>query len=151
MSDKPLLNQIQETFEDPASLLVTFLLDSSGSVGTKGYEELRSTTIHLTNQLKGVMTQVIQFSTTAIVVCPFTVEQSFVLEALRSMKHLNGSTNMAAGFELAHQTLKYTIRPDSRPIVFFITDGQPTTDPTEEIKKFMSFVKIILNLVFFKQ
>eukprot|EP01118_Nematostelium_gracile_P007116 TRINITY_DN2300_c0_g1_i4.p1 TRINITY_DN2300_c0_g1~~TRINITY_DN2300_c0_g1_i4.p1 ORF type:complete len:746 (+),score=168.89 TRINITY_DN2300_c0_g1_i4:204-2240(+) len=53
------------------------------------------------------------------------------------MKQLGGGTNMAMGFQLIFDQMSKIITPNHKPIIIFITNGEPTDRPEESIRKIM--------------
>ena len=54
------------------------------------------------------------------------------------MTHMNGSTNMADGFRLTRTSLLSCCSATSTPVVFLITDGEPTGEnPLPEVQKIL--------------
>ena len=82
----PLIANLQQILSAD-ELLVTFLLDSSGSVGPQ-YTVLKSLCTNLATKLKGVEIQVLQFSATARTECSFNKDSDIVLKAISSMLYL---------------------------------------------------------------
>lgn len=70
----PLASRIQELFSSSDQLLVTLLLDSSGSVSSD-YPVLKELCLSLIEKLVGVTIQIIQFSHVAKTEVPFTQDQ----------------------------------------------------------------------------
>jgi Mg-chelatase subunit ChlD len=140
MAEVPLVALIEEKFSNPSELLVILLLDSSGSVGPQ-YEDLRQLALVLVQKMPGIMVQLMQFSATVEVVCPFTTNTSLLEGAVRGMKHLNGSTNMNDAFREVKTCLLRTVTEESRPVIFFITDGQYSgKNPEAEIQELLKSV-----------
>ncbi len=149
MEDKPLLSTLQSALENPADLIVTLLLDCSGSVGEKGFGEQKLLVLRILDQIPGVKTEIVKFASTAEIVCPFTRTTPKLVESLNSMVFQGGGTNMRAAFSLTLDTLKNNLLPESKPLIIFITDGIPDSDPSKEIKDFMALVRTKANFFFF--
>eukprot|EP01132_Coremiostelium_polycephalum_P006027 gene6027-7511_t len=145
MTDIQLLNCLQEIVYTSDKAFVTFLLDGSSSISPQDFQTLKDITCQLIVNLKGSNVQIIQFSSSSRIECPFTIDENISTKAVRGMVQMKGSTNMIGGIQTTIQTLIYSIE-DVSQLVFLITDGEPDSCPKSEIQKLLllkCFPKII--------
>jgi uncharacterized protein YegL len=126
---QPSTHSLSMLFQDAVSsstgadLLVTLLLDSSGSIQKDWYADLKAAALTLIEKLDGAMFQLIQFSTTVDVVCQWTNDSARLKQSVSEMARLRGSTNLAEALKETRKSLYRVITKDSKPIVFLVTDG----------------------------
>ena len=129
-------------------LPVYLVLDTSGSMSGEPIEAVRQGIKALLADLRGdpqaletAFLSVITFSSGAQQVCPLTELMAFQEPALDA----NGSTALGAGLDLLEQCISREVRKGSttqkgdwKPLVFLMTDGQPTDSwegPATRIKQ----------------
>ena len=84
MEQLPLLAKLNEVFSSADDLMVTLLLDGSGSVATQ-WAEVKQLSLDLVKKLENVDVQIIQFSTVARTECPFTKKKEVLEKTVGSM------------------------------------------------------------------
>lgn len=119
-------------------LPVIILLDSSASMAGAPIQAVNEGLLHLFNQLldtpsavETVWMSIIVFGTEAKVLSPLTP----ITEAKPIDLQAEGTTSLGAALEILEQTLDSEIKVGSatekgdwRPLVFLLTDGEPTDD-----------------------
>lgn len=83
MSQDPLVATFEEIFSSSEDLLITLLVDGSGSVAHQ-FPILRQLCLELVEKMKGIDIQVIQFSTVARTECPFTRDFQMLSQSINS-------------------------------------------------------------------
>jgi hypothetical protein len=77
-----LVSHLEAVLSKQEDFVIVLLLDSSGSVGSQ-YEDLRLVSLNLIEKLKGLMIQVLQFSSTVETVCPFTIHTDTLIKRVK--------------------------------------------------------------------
>lgn len=123
---------------DVRRMPVYLLLDSSGSMAgatiqgvEQGVQFLRNELLSLPQAVEMVHIGVITFASTANQVVPLTPLTSFTPPGLTA----TGTTSLGGALQLLSQALDREITPttgdkkgDYKPLVFLLTDGEPTDD-----------------------
>ena len=185
-SPLPLTGTLESVLGKKEELVVAYLMDGSNSV-KDDFEAMREVLLLLIDKVgEGVTSEVMQFSSTTQIVCPWTTNIAQLKTACQKrssyfnllfkflkllislyfvvflvshqpnkqrqqfhqrkptlegqgMALLGGGSNMRAFTELKLSFMR-TIIDTSRPLVIFITDGQPDDDPRKEIDSLLQMI-----------
>jgi len=107
---------------------VMFILDSSGSIGGVGYEQEKQFVYDLCNSWKigeeNIRVAIIIFSSTVQTITDFTGNKGFLLQTIKQIPYLQGST--ATG-DAIRQAIPYFVNNKAGPaaprMLFLLTDG----------------------------
>eukprot|EP01118_Nematostelium_gracile_P004525 TRINITY_DN152_c0_g1_i1.p1 TRINITY_DN152_c0_g1~~TRINITY_DN152_c0_g1_i1.p1 ORF type:complete len:685 (+),score=163.59 TRINITY_DN152_c0_g1_i1:128-2182(+) len=131
------MSSLQGEFESilrQESPLVMLVLDGSGSVEPYWKTFVEGTRLAV-SAFRGADICLIQFGTSATIVCSVTSDTDRLLRSINAMVQLKGSTNLVAALQLAINTSYVASSPTQPKIVITITDGEPDTFPTEEVQR----------------
>merc|ERR1719235_270859 len=118
---------------------VVVVIDSSGSLTSDGFENavtfVEAMILHSKVGKEGVRYGVVQYSepgkypqanAAAVVVRPLSSDSAALLEAVRGMKYVGGSTYTGEAMELSLGMLQTSKREAAATAVLVVTDGQAT-------------------------
>jgi len=115
-----------------SSLDLAFVFDSSGSMGSPGFERLREFAMGVVGRIQldgeaadAATVGVVTFGSTAAVATPLTQLRATITGALSSMLWSRSDTNTAEGLSLARQMLDEHGRQGVQPVAVLVTDGMP--------------------------